>query len=317
MGTQEIIEELEARQLQPSRNNASKAFALTKLDYGLYAATVLAWGFSWYFIKLQAAVPSELAIFWRFLLAALIMGGWAYWGGHRLVFSIKEHASFAIIGALLFSINFMFFYNGSSYLPSGLVSVIFSLASVINLALGFLLFRQRQDKKVLIGGLLGFAGIALMFYPQIMQTGLLGTQSYGLLLCFAGTLCFCFGNMVSSKMQSKQLSVVSSSFYGMLYGSFYLACYCLWRGTGFNIPMDFSFLASLIYLVVVASVVAFGSYLTLLGRIGSARAGYATVMFPVIALSVSTLLEGYTWTLPAFVGLSLVLFGNQLVLRYK
>ncbi|WP_338110031.1 hypothetical protein [Roseibium polysiphoniae] len=65
----------------------------------------------------------------------------------------------------------------------------------------------------------------------------------------------------------------------------------------------------------ISSVVAFGSYLTLLGRIGSARAGYATVIFPVVALSISTVFEGYQWTGSAILGLACVLFGNILMLR--
>ncbi len=60
--------------------------------------------------------------------------------------------------------------------------------------------------------------------------------------------------------------------------------------------------------------VAFGCYLTLLGRIGPARAAYATVLFPIIALMLSTAFEGYRWTVEAFAGVALVLSGNLLVL---
>ena len=56
----------------------------------------------------------------------------------------------------------------------------------------------------------------------------------------------------------------------------------------------------------VSSVAAFWAYLTLLGRIGAARAGYLTVMFPVFALAISTVVEGYVWTGPAIVGLAVL-----------
>jgi drug/metabolite transporter (DMT)-like permease len=61
--------------------------------------------------------------------------------------------------------------------------------------------------------------------------------------------------------------------------------------------------------------VAFACYLTLLGRVGADRAAYVTVMLPVVALAVSTVLEGYRWTIPAWLGLAAVLAGNLLVLR--
>jgi len=57
--------------------------------------------------------------------------------------------------------------------------------------------------------------------------------------------------------------------------------------------------------------------LTLLGRIGPHRAGYAVVMFPVIALLFSTLFQGFQVTLSSIFGLGLVLGGNVLVLATR
>ncbi|MGD8350111.1 MAG: EamA family transporter, partial [Gammaproteobacteria bacterium] len=71
---------------------------------------------------------------------------------------------------------------------------------------------------------------------------------------------------------------------------------------------------SLLYLAVFGSILAFGSYLTLVGRIGADRAAYAAVLFPVIALGLSTLFEGYHWTPHAVFGFALVLLGNYIVL---
>jgi drug/metabolite transporter (DMT)-like permease len=58
----------------------------------------------------------------------------------------------------------------------------------------------------------------------------------------------------------------------------------------------------------------FGSYLTLVGRIGADKAAYAALLFPVIALGLSTLFEDYQWTLRALFGFALVLLGNYIVL---
>lgn len=74
------------------------------------------------------------------------------------------------------------------------------------------------------------------------------------------------------------------------------------------------YLGSLIFLAVVSSVIAFWSYLNLVGSIGAGRAGYATVIFPVVALVISALLEGYAFPTIAIAGLALVLIGNVLVL---
>jgi drug/metabolite transporter (DMT)-like permease len=76
-----------------------------------------------------------------------------------------------------------------------------------------------------------------------------------------------------------------------------------------------AYLLSLGYLSIFGSVVAFWAYLTLIGRMGADRASYINLIIPVVALLISTLVEGYQWSLLAFAGLCLVLLGNWLVMR--
>ena len=68
-------------------------------------------------------------------------------------------------------------------------------------------------------------------------------------------------------------------------------------------------------MAIFGSVIAFGAYLTLLGRIGAHKAGYATVMFPVVALVLSMAFEDLKLDLAIVSGTALVLVGNLLVLR--
>ena len=287
-------------------------------DLGLYGLTVLAWGFSWYAIKLQVgSVPPEVSVFWRFVLAAAVTMGWAMLRGARLRFAPKTHLRFAALGALIFSTNFTLFYCGGATVPSGLLSVVFSLTAVFNILLAFLIFGQRISRRVMGGAALGFIGVALLFRPQIMGTGAaFDAQAFiGLGFCIAGTLSFCFGSMVSASNQRIGIPVLSASAWGMTYGALLLGAFSLARGHSFAVPMTLPYLGGLAYLAIVASVIAFACYLTLIGRIGSARAGYSTVMFPVVALLVSTVMEGFEWGPGALAGLGCVLAGNLLVLR--
>jgi drug/metabolite transporter (DMT)-like permease len=101
----------------------------------------------------------------------------------------------------------------------------------------------------------------------------------------------------------------------MLYGTLWSGFLAFLLGKPFIVDLSFSYLGSLVFLSVVSTVMAFAAYLSLLGRIGAARAGYATVIFPVFALLISTALEGYAWTAYAIVGLVFVAAGNVLVIR--
>jgi drug/metabolite transporter (DMT)-like permease len=100
----------------------------------------------------------------------------------------------------------------------------------------------------------------------------------------------------------------------MVYGTALLAGLALVQGKPFILEMTPAYLGSLAWLAVFSSFAAFAAYMTLLSRIGAARAGYATVLFPVFALMISTVAEGYQWSLPALIGLALVLVGNVIVL---
>ena len=63
--------------------------------------------------------------------------------------------------------------------------------------------------------------------------------------------------------------------------------------------------------------IAFGCYLTLIGNIGADRAAYATLLFPIVALVISTIWEDYHWTPSSAVGVALILLGNLWMLRKK
>jgi drug/metabolite transporter (DMT)-like permease len=252
-------------------------------------------------------------------VAASIMMGWALARGARLRFPPATHLRFAGLGLFIFSTNFTLFYYGGQHVPSGLLSVVFSLASIFNMILGFAIFGQRISRRVLAGAVLGFVGVALLFWPQIAGqadgAGFDAQAMLGLALCVGGTLCFCLGNMISAANQRDGISIVSASAWGMIYGATFLGLFAAARGASFEIEWTPTYLGAMVYLAVFASVVAFACYLTLLGRIGSARAGYSTVMFPVVALLVSTVLESFHWGAAPLVGLACVLAGNLLVLR--
>lgn len=293
-----------------------KRGGLTAFDFLLYATVVVAWGFAWIGIHFQVGVVSpDVSIVWRFLLAGLVMIAIAALRGDKLRYSLKLHALFALLGLLLFSLNFLFFYLAAGTLPSGLLSIVFSLASFINVWLAAIFLRTPIDPCVVAGGLLGAVGMAAMFYPQFAGADFKHGTLIALLYCVAGTFAFCFGNMVSARLYQQRIPVFAASGYAMFYGSAAMAIYAALRGHAFIIDWSPHYLIGMLYLALFASVVAFACYMTLIGRIGADRAAYVTVLGPVVALAVSTFVENFQWSVPTVLGLAAVLAGNVLVLR--
>jgi drug/metabolite transporter (DMT)-like permease len=286
------------------------------LDYGLYAVSVLVWGFSWIALHYQVGtVAPEVSVVWRFAIASPLMLLLAASRGERLVFRPAHHRYFLGLGAAIFSTNFALFYYAGGYIASGLLSIVFSLAAIGNVALGNLIFGTRVERRVLIGAACGVIGVALMFYPELGGVRLDAGALIGLALSIGGTVCFCLGNMLSLAAQRKGLPIFATIGWSMAYGVALMALLALVRGDRFTVEWSVTYLGGLGYLSVIGSVVAFSVYFTLLGRIGAARAGYTTVMYPVIALIVSTFAENYRWSVLSALGLAAVLAGNLLVLR--
>ncbi|HUL08810.1 MAG TPA: DMT family transporter [Candidatus Acidoferrum sp.] len=280
----------------------------------LYLVTILIWGTSWYAMELQLVLPGELAIAYRFLLAAALLVGYCLLTGRSLRVSRRDHLFMALQGFFLFCINYILFYWAAAYLVSGLLAVCFSTITVMNIANGALFFRQRVEPRVALAALFGLVGIGLVFWPELTKVELSGAAAVGLAMSLVASYAASLGNMVTVRHSRACIPVVQANALGMSYGALFTLIIVLVRGVPFDFVWTPSYLGSLLYLAVFASIIGFGSYLTLVQRIGADRAAYTGVLFPIVALAVSTFLEGYHWTASAALGVLLVLAGNLLVL---
>lgn len=282
----------------------------------LYLITVLIWGSTWLAIEFQlGVVEPEVSIVYRYIVASLILFIYCKIKRLKLLFDLKYHLWFVLLGAFLFSLNYVFAYRAQIHITSALAAIAFSTMLWINIILSRLLFGTRAGRRVLVGAFLGIVGIVVIFAPQVGEVSLSDSVFYGSLLALLGALMASIGNMFSQAAQNRALPVVQSNAWGMLYGAILTGVIAVFRGHAFNFDATFTYIASLLYLALFGSVVAFGAYLTLLGRIGAHRAGYATVMFPVVALILSVMFEGLGLDMTIVLGTALVLLGNLLVLK--
>jgi drug/metabolite transporter (DMT)-like permease len=300
----------------PDKSGRGATHALAAGDLGLFAGTVLIWSTTWLALKFQlGVVDPQISIVWRFAIAAPLMFLVCMIAGQRLVFPLRTHLRFAALGVFLYSTNFILFYNAGHFVVSGLLSVIFSLASLTNIALAVLFLREPLRGRVALGALLGLSGITLLFWHEVDWSNLGSGPLIGLLLGFLGCVSFSVGNVLAQSVQRDGVSVLAANAWGVSYGVGINAVVGLLAGSAFIIEPTARYVLALLWLAIPGSVLAFWMYLNLLGRIGADRAGYTTVLSPVLALLVSTFVEDFHWSAFAFAGLVLVAAGNVLVLR--
>lgn len=288
------------------------------MNHFLYFGAVLIWGSTWLAISYQLGhVAPEVSVAWRFILAAALMQGWAYFKNERTRFSARDHGFLFAQGACLFGINYVLFYSAEQWLTSGLVALVCSSLVFMNVLGARLFFGTAIAIEVIGGSLLGAAGIACVFWPELAQFEGNTQTLWGITVAFIATLCASGGNLLASRNSRAGLPLIAATATAMSYGALLVTLFALVRGQAFVVEWTPRYLGALLYLAVFGSVVAFASYLTLIARVGPERAGYVNVAVPLVALIFSTLFETFAWKPATFLGLALCVAGNILILKRK
>ena len=262
----------------------------------LYAITTLIWGSTWLAITFQlGTVPPAVSIVWRFALSALILLGYALVRQLPLRFSLRDHFWMALQGFFMFGLSYVCVYLAEGSLTSGLVAVVFSVIVFWNIIGMRLFFSTPINPVTLFAAALGVAGVVLVFWTEIANFSTSADQARGLMFALVGTVAASFGNMTALRNQTHAIPVIPLMGWAMAYGTVLIAAYAVLSGDEFSFEWTFSYVASLVYLAVFGSVLAFGFYLTLIKRIGADRAGYIGAAVPVVALLLSTLFEDLQW----------------------
>ncbi len=282
----------------------------------LYSLCVLIWGSTWIGIKYQLGVVDPMAsVGHRFALSALLIFLFLLLRRTPLKYPLRDHGLMLAQGLCLFCINYYFVYHAELVLTSGLVAVVFSNIMIMNIFNGALFLRAPINPRVLLGAGFGLLGMVAVFWRELDALDLTDANFVALLYCLVGTFMASLGNIITSPMRARQIPVLVCNGYAMGYGALAMYGFALVQGVEIRLEYTAAYLISLVYLSVFGSIIAFWAYITLIARIGADRAGYSNLLFPLVALLISTLVEDYQWSLAAMAGLGLVIFGNWVVMR--
>ncbi len=278
-----------------------------------YGLTVLIWGLTWTAIRLQVeSAAVDLSVFYRFVMASAVALGMLALLGRLPRLSLRQHGWLVLQGLTLYSVNFLLIYRAAESMTSGLLAVVFSLAALFNAINGWLWLRLKPNARLYPAVALGVSGVALLFWHDLQLGNATGAS---ILFAAAGTFWFSLGNLVSIKVRLAQIPLLVANAWAMVYGALILGVWCLVQDVSWVLPTSATFWGATVFLAIPGSIVAFYCYITVIQTLGADKAGYATVLFPVVALTVSTWLEGFEWTLTAILGALLAILGNYVLFR--
>lgn len=291
-------------------------------NWQLFAIAVVIWSTTWHAILYQLAhTTPEFGVALRFGLAGLLGLAIAAWRGERLRFSVREHGLLALQGVFMYSLSYFAIYHAEKHVPSGLVAVGYSASPLVNGIGAWLLWRTAIDARFLVGGTLCLVGVTLIFWPEfapIGDPGTAGAITLGAVFTVAAVLLSAVGSLAASRNARHQLPFWPALGWGMTYGALLSLAVVLALGQPLALPSPVAapaWWASLAYLSIAGSVIAFACYLALQQRVGPGPASTVGVMTPVLALVVSALLEGFRPVLLTWLGAALAVAGNVLILK--
>jgi drug/metabolite transporter (DMT)-like permease len=282
----------------------------------LFAVCVLVWSTTWHAITWQVGVAApEVGVALRFALAgaAVLLG--CLWRGVTLAVPWRAHALLALQGVFLYGLAYVAVYEAERHLPSGLVAVAYSASPLVAGLGAHALFGVAVTRRFIAGGLLGLAGVALIFWPEFGRTAAQATASRGVSYTVAAVLLSTVGSLAASRNRVQGLSFWPALGFGMLYGAAAGAVAAVAQGRSFALPSEASWWIALLYLALAGSVLTFACFLTLQDRLGPGPSGAIGVMTPLLALAVSMAFEGFEPDTLTAAGAVLALGGNLLMLR--
>ena len=287
-------------------------------NFLLFIIPALIWGSTWFVITFQLGqVDPLVSVSYRFLIGGVILWLYAWVRKMPLKFTYYQHLRAAQQGVLLFGVNYWLVYMSEETLTSGLVAVAFSSLIFFNITFNAIFLKAKINKRVVVGALLGFIGTLLIYKAEFSSFRTSSEYLFAVVFAMGSVLFASLGNITSAINQKNGMPVIQTVAYGMVYGAISMGVIALLLGKQFEIDTSFSYLASLAYLSIFGSIIAFTAYLTLIGRIGADKAAYTIVFVPVIAIAISTVYEDYPLDAYAVSGILLIVLANIAALVKK
>jgi drug/metabolite transporter (DMT)-like permease len=283
-----------------------------------FVFVTLVWGSTWLVIKDQiGSVPPSWSVTWRFALAALGMIVLALVRRESLRLDRSGHRLALVVGLFQFFANFQFVYRAEHHLTSGIVAVLFALLMVPNALLSWAFLKQRPTPRFLAGSAIALVGIGLLLAHEFRIAPPEGKVALGILLTALAILSASTANVIQASPAARKQAVVPLLAWAMAYGALGDAVFALVTAGPPQWELRPGYFAGIAYLALVGSVATFPLYFNLIRELGPGRAAYNGVAVPVVAMGLSTLFEGYRWTVLAGSGGALALAGLIVALRAR
>jgi drug/metabolite transporter (DMT)-like permease len=213
---------------------------------------------------------------------------------------------YGVLGVFSYCIPFVLLYRGELVVSTGLSSILFAAYPfVVAVASHFMLSDERMNAYKIIGIVLGFAGLLVIFWNDLHMGSAEVPAMAGILLSatLQGVV------LVIVKKYGKDIKPIGLTFGGMFAGVIVLAVMALAFEDVGSIKFDAAGIGSIIYLAMFGNVVAFVVYYWLLKRVEAVYLSLNSFITPIFAVVLGVLVLHEVFSPRIFMGAALVLAG--------
>ncbi len=295
---------------------------MLKSNLLLFFGALFFWSATWSIIGLTQVnidLDPTISVFIRFIIAGLIILIFVALTKRKLIFSIKDHVYFFVLGIFLYSGNYIFFYHSNVYLSSNIPATVFCLLTIFNILGEKLIFKKTITTLTFLGALLGITGIAIIFFNDFLSFNLNAGTTIGLIFALLATLSASVGNLIAIyNKRNFNIPLLQNVAFAMIYGAVVALLLAIIKGSKFYIPVtNLSYMVGLSYLIIFGSIISFLCYIRFIENTSASTGGYIGVAMPVLALIISMIFEDVKPDIYFLSGLPIALLGLLLILKQE
>ncbi|MFO7178724.1 MAG: EamA family transporter [Pseudomonadota bacterium] len=280
----------------------------------LIAILCLVWGSTWLVIKVGLEeLPPLGSAGVRFIVAGVTMALVCTWlarregGGRPPVSAVLAH------GLCQFVLNYALVYASETVLPSGLVSVLWSIFPLAMAFTGHFVTRSEPLRaQQWIGFVVAFLGIVVLFVTDVARISARAI-AMGLLLLLAPLSVTFSTTFVKTRAATASSLLLNRD--SMLLGGVVLLALSWVVESQATFTWSPVALGSILYLALAGTVLTFGIYMWLLRHVPAYRMSLTAYVTPVVALLLGATIGGEPLRATTVAGTALVLGGVVLSLR--
>lgn len=270
----------------------------------------LVWGSTWVAIKMTLeGFPPLLGAAARFTAATIVLFIYLKMKRLSLKTTAREFRLLLATAFLMYVMDYGMIYWGEQYLSAGVTAILFSTFAIFTaLQSNFLFKNEAFSPKRFIGLLIGFSGVVLVFYDQVVSTHFDLMVILASLAILVSAVSAAMSTVIVKKYLPR-MNAIQITFHQLAWGTVFLGILGLALEDPSSIHLSTRALTSVLYMGIVASAAAFVLYYNLLSQMSAISLSLIIYIIPVVALLSDYFFFGELLSIRSLIGMIVIFSG--------